>query len=78
MLFKCLGCDIEKADSGQRLLFTNYSLGYRKGSEQGGMTKTLLQEDESFFDDLVIALNPKIIICLGKITYEAVTREKTS
>lgn len=75
-LFKCFGCDIEKADPGQRLLFTNYSLGYRKGSEQGGMTKTLLQEDKSFFDDLVRALNPKIIICLGKITFEAVTGEK--
>ena len=77
-LFKCFGCDIEKANPGQRLFFTNYSLGYRKGSEQGGMTKTLLQEDESFFDDLVRALNPKIIICLGKITFEAVTREKAS
>ena len=29
-LFKCLGCDIEKADPGLRLFFTNYSLGYRK------------------------------------------------
>lgn len=71
-LFKCLGCDIEKADPGLRLFFTNYSLGYRKGSEQGGMTKTLMLEDEAFFHDLVMAINPKIIICLGKITYEAV------
>lgn len=75
-LFKCFDCDIEKIDPGQRLLFTNYSLGYRKGSEQGGMTKALLKEDGSFFDDLVRALKPKIIICLGKITFEAVSREK--
>ncbi|MBP3279469.1 MAG: hypothetical protein J6M44_10990, partial [Butyrivibrio sp.] len=34
-LFQCLGCDIEKADPGLRLFFTNYSLGYRRGSEQG-------------------------------------------
>ena len=42
------------------------------------MTKALLKEDESFFDDLVRALKPKIIIYLGKITFEAVTREKAS
>lgn len=37
----------------------------RQGSEQGGMTKTLILEDEAFFHDLVMAINPKIIICLG-------------
>lgn len=75
-LFQCLGCDIEKADPGLRLFFTNYSLGYRRGSEQGNMTKSLLKEDEGFFDDLVMAIRPKIIICLGKITYEAVSGQK--
>ena len=71
-LFQCLGCDIEKADPGLRLFFTNYSLGYRKGKETGGMTKSLLRKDAELFDDLVKAIKPKIIICLGKITYEAV------
>ena len=28
------------------------------------------------FDDLVEALRPKLIICLGKITFEAVTGQK--
>ena len=76
-LFRCLGCDIEKTDPGMRLFFTNYSLGYRKGTEQGGMTKTLLRKDEALFDDLVKAIRPKIIICLGKITYEVVTGQVT-
>ena len=75
-LFKVFNCDIEKADPGLRLLFTNYSLGYRKGNETGGMTKTLMRQDAELFDDLVKALRPKIIICLGKITYEAVTNKK--
>ena len=27
-------------------------------------------EDKEFFDKLVVAIKPKIIICLGKLTYE--------
>ena len=77
-LFKCFGCDIEKADPGLRLFFTNYSLGYRKGKETGGMTRTLLREDAELFDDLVKTIKPKIIICLGKITYEAVTNQNVT
>lgn len=76
-LFKCFGCDIEKVNPGLRLFFTNYSLGYRYGNETGGMTKALLLKDAEFFDDLVHAIKPKIIICLGKITYEAVTGKVT-
>lgn len=75
-LFKVFGCDIEKAKPGLRLFFTNYSLGYRKGKETGGMTKTLMREDAELFDDLVKAIKPKIIICLGKDTYEAVSNQK--
>ncbi len=77
-LFQCFNCDIEKSDSGLRLFFTNYSLGYRKGKENGGMTKAILRKDAELFDDLVKAIKPKIIICLGKITYEAVTNQKTN
>lgn len=76
-LFKCFGCDIRKSDPGLRLFFTNYSLGYRKGSEQGNMTKALLLADKRLFDNLVSAIKPKIIICLGQLTYEVVTGQKT-
>ena len=67
--------DIFDANPSLRLFFTNYSLGYRAEgcSESGGMTKTLLRQDSALFDDLVEALNPKIIICLGKLTFEVVT-----
>ena len=67
--------DITKPDPGMRLFFTNYSLGYRTESETGGMTKSLMSKDKDFFEELVSAINPKIIICLGKITYEMVSGE---
>ena len=72
-LFREFGCDISEADPGLRLFFTNYSLGYRDGSETGGMTKGLLKEDKELFNDLVDAIKPKVIICLGKMVYEVVS-----
>lgn len=72
-LFKIFKCDIDSSNPGKRILFTNYCLGYRTGSETGGMTKSLMDMDEELFKNLVDAVKPKIIICLGKITYEAVT-----
>lgn len=64
--------NINSINPGMRLFFTNYSLGYRSGSETGNMTKTIMKLDSELFDDLVEAIKPKIIICLGKITYEMV------
>ena len=73
-MFKVFGpkVDIMEKNPGLRLFFTNYSLGYRNRNESGGMTKTLLKQDEKYFNQLVEAISPKIIICLGKITYEVV------
>ncbi len=74
-MFKVFGnnVDITKKDPGMRLFFTNYSLGYRAGSETGGMTKKVMKQDSVLFDELVLAIKPKIIICLGKLTYEMVS-----
>lgn len=72
-LFQELNCDITKVDPGKRIVFTNYSLGYREGSETGGMTKSLLLEDKELFEDLVNSIHPKVILCLGKLVYEGVT-----
>lgn len=69
--------DIMSIKPGLRLFFTNYSLGYRGCSETGGMTKSIMKQDEDLFNDLVLAIRPKIIICLGKITYEMVTKTVT-
>lgn len=70
-LFLCLGYDIAKLDS--RLFFTNYSLGYRRDSETGNMTKALLRQDKAAFDKLVEIVQPEVIICLGKMVSEMVT-----
>ena len=72
-IFSAFGVDILKNEPGMRLFFTNYTLGYRIGSETGGMTKTIMRQDEELFNDLVLVIRPKIIICLGKITYEMVS-----
>lgn len=72
-LFRELFCDITNVDPGKRIFFTNYSLGYREGSETGGMTKSLLLQDKELFEKLVLAIHPKVIICLGKLVYEVVT-----
>ena len=73
-MFKAFGdkIDITRGAPGMRLFFTNYFLGYRDDSETGGMTKTIMRQDEELFYDLVKAIKPRIIICLGKITYEMV------
>ncbi len=75
LMFKAFGenIDITSKNPGMRLFFTNYSLGYRSGSETGGMTKTIMRQDKELFEDLVEAIKPKIIICLGKITFEMVS-----
>ena len=77
-MFLTFGADIKifEKDLRLRLFFTNYSLGYREGSETGGMTIGLMKEDKPFFDELVLAIRPKIIICLGKLTYEMVSGER--
>ena len=72
-MFSILGCDITKTDPGKRIFFTNYCLGYRTGSEQGSMKKRIMKLDREYFEELVEILKPKIIICLGKMTYECVT-----
>lgn len=74
-LFRFFGCDITRSDPGKRLFFTNYSLGYRDGTEQGGMTKALIKQDDKLFKMLVEAIKPKFIICLGKMTYECVMHQ---
>ncbi len=76
-LFKELGCNVESDNPGKRILFTNYCLGYRSGKQSRGMKRCYLDMDRELFDDLVKAVHPHIIICLGKMTYEAVTGEKT-
>ena len=52
------------------LYFTNFCLGYRKNNSSGGMTKTYMMRDKCYFSKLSEIVDPKIIITLGKTTYE--------
>lgn len=54
------------------LFFTNFFLRYRKGRETGKMSRKAMMEDAQHFRELVSAIKPKVIICLGKMTYECV------
>ena len=56
------------------LFFTNFCLGYRLGSETGGMTTEQMMLDSDYFRALVGIVQPKIIIALGKDTFECVVR----
>ncbi len=78
-LFHAFGdnVDITRKDSGMRIFFTNYSLGYRAGKESGSMTKKVMRQDSDLFNKLVSAIKPRIIICLGQITYEMVVGKTT-
>ena len=72
ILFSCLGEKYEITKYNPRLFFTNYLLGYRSGSQTGNMTKKMLGKDKRAFETLVDIVQPKVIICLGKIVSEMV------
>lgn len=52
------------------LFFCNFSLGYRMGTDTGGMTDDLLGADSEYIRELINILKPEKIVCLG----ETVTR----
>lgn len=56
------------------LFFTNFYLKYRADGckETGGMSRKNMMRDAMNFVDLIAAIQPKVIICLGKLTYECV------
>lgn len=54
------------------LFFTNLCLGYRSEGTSGNLKKSWLKRDYGFFKRLVLILDPEIIICLGKDTFEGV------
>ena len=56
------------------LFFTNLSLGYRSKGMSGNLKDTWLRHDYPFFERLVMILDPEIIICLGKATFEGVLK----
>ena len=52
--------------------FTNFCLGYRTGNTSGGMSKDFMMHDADYFKRLCEILEPKNILCLGRLTFECV------
>ena len=70
-LFKILGYnDVMKRHD--ELFFTNFCLAYRTGSQSGGITKKVMNASADLFKKLCLILEPKNILCLGKMTFECV------
>lgn len=69
-LFQEIGYDItqECAD----LFFTNFVLGYRNKGTSGGYQNSWMLHDKDYFRELVNIMEPKVILCLGRSTFEGV------
>ena len=69
-LFNELGYDITNPCSD--LFFTNYVLGYRNKGTSGGYKKDWAENDKGYFKELTDIIQPRVILCLGKSTFEGV------
>ena len=71
LLFRELGyTDIRKPNSD--LFFTNFILGYRNKGISGGYCPDWAQKDACYFRELANIIAPKVILCLGRATFEGV------
>ena len=59
----------------ENLFFTNLCVGYRDHGASGGMYKKFLRHDVEYAEVLIEIVEPKIVICLGKDTYNALVKE---
>ena len=69
-LFNELGYVITKPCSD--LFFTNFVLGYRNKGLSGGYKKAWAEHDKGYFKELTDIIQPEVILCLGKSTFEGV------
>ena len=69
-LFKILGYDIWQKQ--RDLFFTNFVLGYREHGTSGPFRQKWIRDDAPYFKRLAEIIEPEIMICLGKNTFEGV------
>ena len=69
-LFREIGYDITKPCPD--LFFTNFVLGYRNKGISGGYRKKWADRDKEYFSELVNIVTPRVVLCLGRSTFEAV------
>ena len=70
-LFRHLGYEIAQQRYDE-LFFTNFCLGYRRKENSRGMKKELMNKDRERFRELCTILQPKNILCLGRMSFECV------
>ncbi len=71
-LFREIGYDISGCANHPDLFFTNLVLGYREKGFSGGFRSQWTDHDAPFFAKLVEIIEPEIILCLGRQTFEGV------
>lgn len=69
-LFSVLGYDITRRCKD--LFFTNFALGYRSEGYSGNLNHKWIAADASYFARLVNIIEPTVMICLGRATFEGV------
>ena len=69
-LFREIGYNVTKASPD--LFFTNFVLGYRNKGTSGGYRKTWAEQDKGYFRELANIIEPRVFLCLGRSTFEAV------
>lgn len=69
-LFKRIDYDITKPQHD--LFFTNFILGYRNHGLSGGYSTAWQKHDKGYFRELAGIIEPRVILCLGRSTFEGV------
>ena len=72
-LFDSIGYKIcEERKDNEDLLFTNLVLGYRSSGTSGGFKSSWITHDAGFFRELTNIIEPEVMLCLGRTTFEGV------
>jgi hypothetical protein len=69
-LFREIGYEVRYPCDG--VFFTNFILGYRNKGLSGGYQKAWADHDKGYFQELANIMEPKVILCLARSTFEGV------
>lgn len=69
-LFREIGYEVRYPCKG--VFFTNFVLGYRNKGLSGGFQKAWAEHDKGYFRELTNIIEPKVILCLARSTFEGV------
>lgn len=70
-LFQEIGYE-DISNSYSDLFFTNFILGYRNKGLSGAYQQSWADHDKGYFRELANIIEPKVILCLGRSTFEGV------